>query len=217
MQSRFLPLFGFCSFALAACTTAEIETPKPAAVALAPAAASVTSAEPSLAPAAVAAAKPTPAAVPPKQGVDGLIAQYATAYQVPEPLVRRVVHRESKFNPGARNGPYLGLMQISHPTARSMGYSGPANGLLDAETNLKYGVKYLAGAYRVADGNEAQAIRFYSRGFYYDAKRKGLLEETGLKGGRTFTADSVLPAAFTPPLIPDRPADIRIAQAFAVQ
>jgi soluble lytic murein transglycosylase-like protein len=71
-------------------------------------------------------------------------------------------------------------MQIKHATARGMGYDGPANGLLDAETNLKYAVKYLRGAWLVADGDEGRADRLYQRGYYYDAKRKGLLEATGL-------------------------------------
>lgn len=115
-------------------------------------------------------------------GLDDLISKYSGAYDVPERLVRRVVHRESRFNPGARNGPYWGLMQISHPTARGMGYQGTAQGLLDAETNLKYAVRYLAGAYKVAEGDESQAVRFYARGYYYDAKRKGMLRETGLDG-----------------------------------
>jgi len=115
-------------------------------------------------------------------GLDDLITKYSVAYDVPERLVRRVVHRESRFNPGARNGPYWGLMQISHPTARGMGYKGNAKGLLDAETNLKYAVRYLSGAYKVAGGNESQAVQFYARGYYYDAKRKGLLQETGLDG-----------------------------------
>ena len=47
------------------------------------------------------------------------------------------------------------------------------NGLLDAETNLKYGVKYLRGAYMVAGGNQDAAVKWYSRGYYYEAKRKG--------------------------------------------
>src|SRR5690606_2930948 len=29
-----------------------------------------------------------------------------------------------------------------------------------------------------------QAVRLYARGYYYDAKRKGLLEETGLRPGK---------------------------------
>ena len=133
-------------------------------------------------PASVAAnmAFETPDSAP--KDLDALITKYSIAYDVPERLVRRVVHRESRFNPGARNGPYWGLMQISHPTARSMGYTGAAKGLLDAETNLKYAVRYLSGAYKVADGDESQAVRYYARGYYYDAKRKGLLQETGLDG-----------------------------------
>ena len=113
--------------------------------------------------------------------LDGLISHYSSKYDVPESLVRRVIQRESGYNPNARNGPYLGLMQIRHDTARSMGYSGSASGLLDAETNLKYAVKYLAGAYVVGGRNPDRAMRNYSRGYYYDAKRQGLLEEIGLR------------------------------------
>lgn len=112
--------------------------------------------------------------------LDQLIARYAAHYGVPESLVRRVVKRESTFNPAARNGPYWGLMQILPATARTMGYTGPKEGLLDAETNLKYGVRYLRGAWLTAGGNEDLAVRYYARGYYYDAKAKGLLEETGL-------------------------------------
>lgn len=113
--------------------------------------------------------------------VDGLITKYAMVYDVPESLIRRVVQRESGFNPKARNGPYWGLMQIRHDTARSMGYSGSAAGLLDAETNLKYAVKYLRGAYVVAGYNSDGAVRNYSRGYYYDAKKLGLLKEVGFR------------------------------------
>lgn len=112
---------------------------------------------------------------------DGLISHYSAQYNVPERLVRRVIVRESNYNAAARNGPYYGLMQISHATASGMGYSGTPGGLLDAETNLRFAVKYLAGAYTTARGDEDQAMRFYARGFYYDAKRAGLLEESGLR------------------------------------
>ncbi len=113
--------------------------------------------------------------------LDGLIAHYAREYAVPEDLVRRVIVRESGYNPAARNGPYYGLMQISHATARGMGYTGEASGLLDAETNLRYAVRYLAGAYMTAGGNYDRAVQHYARGYYYDAKRLGLLEKSGLR------------------------------------
>jgi soluble lytic murein transglycosylase-like protein len=110
-----------------------------------------------------------------------LIEGYARAYGVPSDLVQRVVLRESRHVPTARNGPYYGLMQLNPATARTMGYPGSPSGLLDAETNLKYGVKYLRGAWLVADGDRDEAVAWYARGYYYEAKRKGLLEETGLR------------------------------------
>ncbi len=105
-----------------------------------------------------------------------LIHRYAGLYGVPESLVHRVVHRESKYDPKAyhKNG-YWGLMQIKYSTAKSMGYEGPPEGLLDAETNLKYAIKYLRGAWLVADNQNDNAIRLYARGYYYDAKRKDML------------------------------------------
>jgi soluble lytic murein transglycosylase-like protein len=110
-----------------------------------------------------------------RQKLSGLITKYATMYQVPEDLVHRVVMRESRYNPNAINGGHFGLMQIKHATARSMGFDGPASGLFDAETNLKYAVKYLRGAWIVADNDRDNAVRLYARGYYYDAKRKGML------------------------------------------
>lgn len=114
--------------------------------------------------------------------VSRLITKYSRVYDVPESLVHRVVKRESGYNPAARNGTYYGLMQIMPQTAQTMGHRGSASDLLDADTNLKYGVKYLRGAYLVARGNQDRAVSWYSRGYYYEAKRMGLLEETGLRG-----------------------------------
>lgn len=112
--------------------------------------------------------------------VDRLIVKYAALYEVPVDLVRHVVNRESTYNPKAYNNGHWGLMQIKHATARGMGYDGPAKGLFDAETNLKYAVKYLRGAWLVSGGNSKKADWLYQTGYYFDAKRKGLLEATGL-------------------------------------
>ena len=87
-----------------------------------------------------------------------MIARHAAANGLPVDLVHRVVIRESRYNPRARNGGNLGLMQIKHATARGVGYTGSASGLLDAETNLTYAVRYLAGAYRAAGGNASRAV-----------------------------------------------------------
>lgn len=115
-----------------------------------------------------------------RSDVERLIAKYAALYEVPIDLVRHVVNRESTFNPKAYNNGHWGLMQIKHATARGMGYEGPPKGLFDAETNLKYAVKYLRGAWLVAGGNAKRADLLYQTGYYFEAKRKGLLEATGL-------------------------------------
>lgn len=121
----------------------------------------------------------------PRAEIERLIEKYSALYEVPIDLVRHVVNRESTFNPKAYNHGHWGLMQIKHATARGMGYDGPASGLFDAETNLKYAIKYLRGAWLVSGGNEKRADQLYQSGYYYDAKRKGLLEATGLGTDRT--------------------------------
>jgi soluble lytic murein transglycosylase-like protein len=110
-----------------------------------------------------------------------LIRKYSGVHGIPESLLHRVIQRESDYNAGARNGPYYGLMQILPQTARTMGYQGPPEGLLDAETNLIYAGKYLRGAWLVSGGSEDRAVMWYAKGYYYEAKRMGLLEETGLR------------------------------------
>ena len=88
--------------------------------------------------------------------------------------MRRVIKRESGGRPRVVSAGNYGLMQIKLPTARSMGYTGTAAGLLDADTNMTYAVKYLAGAYRVAGGNASRAVHYYAAGYYYAAKGKGM-------------------------------------------
>jgi soluble lytic murein transglycosylase-like protein len=106
--------------------------------------------------------------------LDALIARHAAANNIPEDLVRRVIKRESGGRARVVSAGNYGLMQIKLPTARAMGYTGTAAGLLDADTNMTYAVKYLAGAYRVAGGNQSRAVHYYAAGYYYAAKSKGM-------------------------------------------
>lgn len=110
-----------------------------------------------------------------------LINRYADHYAVPRSLVHKVIQRESDYRPEARNGPYYGLMQILPATAGTMGFSGAPHELLDAETNLRWGVKYLRGAWLVSDGNKDEAVMWYARGYYYEARNRCMLRETGLR------------------------------------
>jgi soluble lytic murein transglycosylase-like protein len=95
----------------------------------------------------------------------GLVEQHASANGVPASLVHRVIMRESRYNPRAVSAGNYGIMQIRLGTARAMGYTGSAAGLLDAQTNMTYAVRYLAGAYQAAHGNESLAVALYARGY----------------------------------------------------
>ncbi len=107
--------------------------------------------------------------------LDALIAQHASANGVPVSLVRRVIMRESRYNARAVSAGNYGLMQIRLGTARALGYRGSAAGLLDPDTNMTYAVRYLAGAYRAAGGNEARAIALYNSGYYTSRHRRGAI------------------------------------------
>lgn len=114
--------------------------------------------------------------------IEVLAEYYARYYGVPITLVRRVMGG-TNFDPAARNGPYYGLMQILPEVASTMGYSDPPEGLLNAETNLIYAVKYLRGAWLLSGGNESRAAQLYATGYFDLARDAGLLEETGLLPG----------------------------------
>ena len=104
-----------------------------------------------------------------------LVAKHAKANGVPEALVHRVIVRESRYQPHlVGRGGTIGLMQIKLSTARGLGYRGTAEGVRDPDTNLTYAVKYLAGAYRAANGDHQRTIHYYASGYYYAAKRQRL-------------------------------------------
>lgn len=110
-----------------------------------------------------------------------LVEKYADVHDIPETLLHRVIQRESDYRANARNGPYWGLMQILPQTARSMGFRGEPSDLLDPEVNLTYAGRYLRGAWIVSDGDIDEAVMWYARGYYYEARNRCLLVETGLK------------------------------------
>ena len=99
-----------------------------------------------------------------------LIASYASSNGVPVPLAHAVIRLESNYRPDARGSAgEIGLMQIKPATARMMGYSGSAKGLYDPETNIKYGMKYLAAAHKLGGGETCGTILKYNAG--HAAKR----------------------------------------------
>jgi soluble lytic murein transglycosylase-like protein len=108
-----------------------------------------------------------------------IIERYADELGVPFELADAVVRIESRYNPHARNGTNLGLMQIKKLTAKSMGYGGTAEGLFNPETNIRYGMKYLAEAYRLANGDTCGTVMRY---------QGGLRAQTMSQAARTYCA-----------------------------
>jgi soluble lytic murein transglycosylase-like protein len=95
-----------------------------------------------------------------------LIARHAQANGIPFELADAVVRIESRYNPSAHNGGAVGLMQIKPQTARGLGYGGGASGLTNPDTNLRYGMLYLAQAYRMSGGNTCATVMRYQSGHY---------------------------------------------------
>jgi len=121
---------------------------------------------------AVAALPFSPGALARDAQYDALVATHAKTNNLPEALVHRVIVRESGYRPSLVSRGNIGLMQIKLGTARSLGYTGSAEGLRDPDTNLTWAVKYLAGAYRAANGDHSRAMRYYASGYYVSARRQ---------------------------------------------
>lgn len=100
----------------------------------------------------------------PSEGVRALIAHHAAANGVPFALADAVVRIESRYQPHVSNGGALGLMQIKPQTARGEGFSGSASALYNPSTNIAYGMKYLARAYRLSGGDTCGTVMRYQSG-----------------------------------------------------
>ncbi len=99
-----------------------------------------------------------------------LISSYAKTHGIPESLAHAVISVESNYRANARGAAgEVGLMQIKPATARMMGYKGSTKGLYNPETNIKYGMKYLAMAHKLGGGTTCGTILKYNAG--HGAKR----------------------------------------------
>ncbi|CAH2408501.1 lytic transglycosylase domain-containing protein [Mesorhizobium escarrei] len=116
------------------------------------------------------AAAPKPAAAGDSGKYSTIIERHAASNGVPVSLAKAVIMIESRFQPNqVGSAGEIGLMQIKPSTARMMGYSGSIKGLHDPETNIKYGMKYLAMARNLGGGTTCGTILKYNAG--HGAKR----------------------------------------------
>ena len=106
----------------------------------------------------------------PAEPFSDLIRKYAALNGVDAELAHAIVRVESNYNPRTRGSAgEIGLMQIKPATARMMGYRGTVKGLYDPETNLRYGMKYLAMAQTLGGGDTCGTVLKYNAG--HAAKR----------------------------------------------
>ncbi|MEJ0052094.1 MAG: transglycosylase SLT domain-containing protein [Methylovirgula sp.] len=85
---------------------------------------------------------------------------------LPSEIADSVMAVESGYNPAAiGTSGEIGLMQILPTTARMMGFAGSNLDLAIPETNIHYGVAYLAGAWRLAASDICTAVMKYRAGY----------------------------------------------------
>ena len=92
------------------------------------------------------------------------IEQHARENALPLALANAVIRIESNYNPRIVHAGNYGLMQIKLATARAAGFAGSAADLLDPDTNLRYGLKYLGSMYQQSQGDLCLTIMKYQSG-----------------------------------------------------
>lgn len=94
-----------------------------------------------------------------------IINSYAASYGVPASLANAVVRVESNYRADMTGSAgEIGLMQIKLETARGLGYTGTRQALYNPETNIRWGMKYLAGAHKLGNGTTCGTILRYNAG-----------------------------------------------------
>jgi hypothetical protein len=84
---------------------------------------------------------------------------------LPPEIVDAVIRTESAYNPNVTGAVgEVGLMQVLPSTARMLGFTGTLEELREPHTNIALGVAYLAGAWRLANGDICTTVMKYRAG-----------------------------------------------------
>ena len=106
-----------------------------------------------------------PNGVSERQGYIDIVRREATARGLPPEVAEAVAHVETGFRPDAVGAVgEIGLMQIRPSTAEMLGHDGGALALFDPETNARFAVRYLAKAWKLANGDLCRALMKYRAG-----------------------------------------------------
>ena len=94
-----------------------------------------------------------------------MVVEEARPYGLPPEVADAVMRVESGYDRDAVGGVgERGLMQILPSTAAMLGFRGTADELAEPATNIRLGIRYLAGAWRLAGGDLCRALMKYRAG-----------------------------------------------------
>ncbi|ACK49486.1 Lytic transglycosylase catalytic [Methylocella silvestris BL2] len=100
-----------------------------------------------------------------RQKFRGLLRREAEKTGLPSDIADAVVSIESGYDPSVIGGVgEIGLMQVRPETAAMLGFRGDSAELAQPEVNIRYGVAYLAEAWRLAGGDLCRALMKYRAG-----------------------------------------------------
>ena len=94
-----------------------------------------------------------------------IVIREAQSRGMPAAIADAVVQVESSYQPQVIGGVgEVGLMQVRPATAAMLGFRGTAAELADPETNIRYGVMYLARGWQLAKGDLCRTLMKYRAG-----------------------------------------------------
>jgi soluble lytic murein transglycosylase-like protein len=94
-----------------------------------------------------------------------IIQREAASAGLPVQIADAVAQIESGYNPSVIGGVgEIGLMQVRPATAAMLGFKGTPAELAQPEVNIRYGVRYLAEAWRLSNGDLCRALMKYRAG-----------------------------------------------------
>jgi hypothetical protein len=136
----------------------------------------------------------------------GILRQRAAEEGVPADLAEAVTQVESGFHPELIGTVgEIGLMQVRPGTAAMLGFQGTPEQLALPEVNIRYGVAYLAQAWRLSNGEICRALMKYRAGHgeermtlrseEYCLRAKSYLSRVNSKLASNFTSQDLAPPA----------------------
>ncbi len=148
-----------------------------------------------------------------RQKFRALLRREAEKTGLPSDIADAVVAIESGYDPSVIGGVgEIGLMQVRPETAAMLGFRGDDVELALPETNIHYGVAYLAEAWRLAGGDLCRALMKYRAG--HGEEQMSALSATYCGRARAHLAaiGSPFAAGASVPMIVDSP-QIRVRTA----